>query len=304
MPPWDGVSVGLGEDPGLFWPPGWVARHRLPPASGSSVALGGGGRRWQLGPHRGRDVPGGVPTVPVPRGWRKEPGERHAQTYKSVPSLQRDHMRFLFHKTEDGISIVLAGDVLQRGSRFHPLSSSPQRRSLSLCQGDPSHPGPPPATKFGSAGRSNPPRRVLATGITGTAGVLWLQSCSLAATALGALGRGGPRGVAGTPREGDSPFQVPPGADPRVPRLPAAGLLPNFHNQLTNEGLTPPKPNDGSLGAGDSPGSLGMMPPSRLRSPARSKQLLGNAAETFAFGSGAPSLDPLSIPQPGPTRCV
>lgn len=28
-------------------------------------------------------------------------------------SLQRDHMRFLFHKKEDGISIVLAGEVLQ-----------------------------------------------------------------------------------------------------------------------------------------------------------------------------------------------
>lgn len=214
---------GAGGGPGGILAPG--VGFRASPSSCQRVqrGTGMGGRRWQLGPHRGRDVPGGVPTVPVPCGWRKEPGERHAQTYKSVPSLQRDHMRFLFHKTEDGISIVLAGDVLQRGSRFHPLSSSPQRRSLSLCQGDPSHPGPPPATKFGSAGRSNPPQWVPATGITGTASVLRLQRCSLAPTTLGALGRGVPRGLRGHPAKAIPHFKSLPALTPGCPGCPLWG---------------------------------------------------------------------------------
>lgn len=57
------------------------------------------------------------------------------------------------------------------------------------------------------------------------------------------------------------PVLTPGFPQPRLPPLPAAGLLPNFHNQLTNEGPTPPKTNCGSPGAGGSPGSPGTMPP-------------------------------------------
>lgn len=122
--------------------------------SGGSSVLNRAGMLW------------GTPRTPCPpAGRERSPGSVTLGPTRVSPSLQRDHMRFLFHKTEDGISIVLAGDVLQRGSRFHPLSSSPQRRSLSLCQGDPSHPSPPPATKFGSTGRGSPPRRVPSAGI-------------------------------------------------------------------------------------------------------------------------------------------
>lgn len=111
-----------GEDLGVL-APGWVVGHRFPPTIGSPPVPSSWcswGWRWRLSFGRGRGCTGGVPAVPVPRGWRKEPGERHAQTYKSVPSLQRDHMRFLFHKREDGISIVLTRGCVATGQ---PLPS-------------------------------------------------------------------------------------------------------------------------------------------------------------------------------------
>lgn len=139
--PYNGVLVGLGRTRGCFGPrvsgraspPSCQRVQRVTGDCGGSSVLTRAGMLW------------GTPYSPYPPAGRKRnPGSVTLRPTRVSPSLQRDHMRFLFHKTEDGISIVLAGDVLQRGSRFHPLSSSPQRRSLSLCQGDPSHPAAPP----------------------------------------------------------------------------------------------------------------------------------------------------------------
>lgn len=162
--PWDGVLVGpSGGTWGCFGP---RVSGRASPSSCQRVqrATGDSGGSWVL---TRTGMLWGTPHSPYPpAGRERSPGSVTLRPTRVSPSLQRDHMRFLFHKTEDGISIVLAGDVLQRGSRFHPLSSSPQRRSLSLCQGDPSHPASPtPATKFGSPGLGSAPRRVPAAGI-------------------------------------------------------------------------------------------------------------------------------------------
>lgn len=127
--------------------------QRSPADSGGSSVLTRAGMLW------------GTPHSPYPPAGRERSlGSGTIRPTRVSPSLQRDHMRFLFHKKEDGISIVLAGDVLQRGSRFHPLSSSPQRRSLSLCQGDPSHPAPP-SHQIWLHGRGSPPLWVPSAGI-------------------------------------------------------------------------------------------------------------------------------------------
>lgn len=214
--------------------------------SGGSSVLNRAGMLW------------GTPRTPCPpAGRERSPGSVTLGPTRVSPSLQRDHMRFLFHKTEDGISIVLAGDVLQRGSRFHPLSSSPQRRSLSLCQGDPSHlssPQPPNLAPLAAAallGGSRPqasPHR---------------QRSPAPEVPPRSHGAGCPRpGVptrSGTLQQGDTHLEPLPaltlGCSSCLP-LPAAGLLPNFHHQLANEGLTPAKPNWGALGDATTPTPL------------------------------------------------
>lgn len=224
-------------------------------------------------------------------------------------------MRFLFHKTEVGISIVLAGDVLQLGSRFHPLSSSPQRRSLSLCQGDlaghtlPPPPPHPPSYQIRLRWRWQPSPAGPGCGHGPH------HQCSPAPKVppcchhTGCPRPGGPRRVWGHSAKAMPRLEPLPVLTPGCPSCLCCPLQCScliFHNPLTNEGLTPPKSNCGSLGAGGSPGSSGTMLPSRPRSPARSGQLpaFRKRCRNLHLGSGAPSPDPLSIPQPGPTHCI
>lgn len=130
-------------------------------------------------------------------------------------------------------------------SRFHSLSSSTQRRSLSLFQSDPSHPSPPPAAKFSSAALGSPRRGASGPGVPvsacgGTSTRAWASpvppTCSVSKNAP----VNAPQWVWGHAVIA-VPHRVPLFRVPRQLLLPAVEPLPNFHNKLTNWGPTLPK---------------------------------------------------------------
>lgn len=152
----------LGGNLGVFCTQGeWQGITFLLPAGPACP----GGQWWQFGPHQGRDALGDSPLSLSPCGQRKEPGERHDQTYKSVPKPSA--RSYEVPVSQDGRMAfpLCSPGMCCNGAAASILCPPPRRGGVSASARVTRHTLPPPATKFGSTGRGSPPLWVPSAGI-------------------------------------------------------------------------------------------------------------------------------------------